>query len=72
VAVDRFGQVMQGRLFVVRPGVLTSGGEYNFASKQRTSPVKLEADLRRDSILIKLPDGFKLDELPLPAKIESP
>ena len=26
VAVDRFGQVMQGRLFVVRPGVLTSGG----------------------------------------------
>ena len=34
--------------------------------------MKLEADLRRDSILIKLPDGFKLDELPLPAKIESP
>src|SRR5262245_1992221 len=72
VAVDRFGQVMQGRLFVVRPGILTSGGEYNFASKQRTAPVKLEADLRRDSIVIKLPAGFELDELPRPAKIESP
>src|SRR5262249_18789353 len=69
---DRFGQVMQGRLFVIRPGLLTSGGEYVFTSKTRTSPVELEADLRHDSIVIKLPDGFKLDELPPPAKITSP
>jgi hypothetical protein len=34
--------------------------------------VKLEADLRHDSIRIKLPGGFKLDELPAPAKVESP
>jgi len=72
LAADRFGQVMQGRLFVVRPGLLTSGGEYFFTSKQRTAPVKLEAGLRRDSIVIKLPDGFKLDEVPPPAKIQSP
>jgi hypothetical protein len=63
---------MQGRLFVVRPGLLTSGGDYFFTSKQRTSPIKLESDLRRDSIKIKLPDGFKLDELPQSTKIESP
>jgi hypothetical protein len=72
LAADRFGQLMQGRLFVVRPGLLTSGGEYSFTSRQRTAPVKLEAGLRRDSIRIKLPEGFKLDELPEPAKIESP
>jgi transglutaminase-like putative cysteine protease len=69
---DRFAQLMQGRLFVVRPGLLTSGGEYYFTSKQRTAPIKLEADLRHDSIRIKIPAGFKLDELPPPAKIESP
>src|SRR5207247_5693773 len=72
LAVDRFGQIMQGRLFVVRPGVLTSGGEYLFTSKQRTAPVKLEADLRRDSIVIQVPDGFKLDEVPNTVKLESP
>ena len=71
VAVDRFGQVMQGRLLVVRPGLLTSGGEYGFSSRQRTAPVKLEADLRREFIRIKLPEGFKLDELPMLAKIQS-
>jgi transglutaminase-like putative cysteine protease len=72
LAADRFGQVMQGRLFVIRPGLLTSGGEYFFTSKTRKSPVELEADLRHDSIVIKVPEGFKLDELPPPAKIASP
>jgi hypothetical protein len=72
LATERFGQSMQGRLFVVRPGLLTSGGEYFFTSKQRTSPIKLESDLRRDSIKIKLPVGFKLDELPQATKVESP
>ena len=52
---------MQGRLLVVRPGELSSGGDYYFSSRQRSSPVKLEADLRRDSIKVKLPPGFKLD-----------
>lgn len=68
---ERFGQMMQDRLLVVRPGTLSSGGEYYFTSRKRSSPVKLEADLRRDSIKVKLPEGFKLDELPARAKVES-
>lgn len=71
LSADRFGQLMQRRLLVVRPGLLTSGGEYAFTSKQRTAPVELEMDLRRDSIHIKIPEGFKADELPAPDKIES-
>jgi hypothetical protein len=72
LAADRFGQIMQGKLYVVRPGLLTSGGEYGFTSKQRSTPIQLDADLRRDSIRIKAPAGFKLDELPDAQKIESP
>ncbi len=72
LAAERFGQNMQGRLFIVRPGLLNSGGDYSFNSKQRTAPIRLEADLRRDSIRIKLPAGFKLDELPEAAKLDSP
>jgi hypothetical protein len=72
LAAERFGQAMQGRLFVVRPGLLTSGGDYFFQSKKRTAPIKLFADLRQDSIRIKLPAGFRPDELPSPVKLESP
>ena len=72
LAAERFGQSMQGRLFIVRPGMLTSGGDYVFRSQQRTAPIQLEADLRREIIRIKLPQGFKLDEIPAPAKIAGP
>ena len=57
---------------MVRPGMLASGGEYFLPLKPRTSPVKLGADLRHDTIRIHMPRGFKLDELPAPVKIESP
>jgi Domain of Unknown Function with PDB structure (DUF3857)/Transglutaminase-like superfamily len=72
LAADRFGQSMQGRLFILRPGMLTSGGDYTFTTKQRTAPIQLEADYRRDTVKIKLPQGYKLDELPSPAKLEGP
>ncbi len=72
LATDRFGQLMQGRLFIIHPGLLTSGGDLFFTARQRTAPIRLQSDLRRDSIRIQLPAGFKLDELPQAAKIESP
>lgn len=72
LAAERFAQNMQGRLYVVRPGLLASGGEYSLPAKERTAPVKLEADLRQDSIRIKMPPGFKVDELPAPVKLETP
>ncbi len=68
----RFGQSMQGRLFVVRPGILASGGQYYFRSRQRTNPVQLDAQRRHETIRLKLPAGFKVDELPAPAKLEGP
>lgn len=72
MSVNGFGQVMQGRMLIVRPSLLTSGGDYSFTSKQRSSPVILEPDLRRDTIRVKIPAGFGPDEVSTPAKIESP
>ncbi len=69
---DRFGQLMQGKLLVIHPGLLSSGGEFGFQSRQRTTPVEFDALMRKDSIRIKIPAGFKLDEMPRPAKLESP
>ncbi len=72
LSAEQFGQLMQGRLLVVHPGLLSSGGDYVFTTRQRTAPVKLEAGLRRDSIRIKVPSGFKVDEIPDAAKLEGP
>jgi hypothetical protein len=72
LTAERFAQIMQGRLFIVRPGLLNSGGEYFFPTTKRTAPVKLESDFHRDSVTIKTPAGFKLDELPGPVEIKSP
>lgn len=72
LSATRFGQLMQGKLLILHPGLLSSGGEYYFNTRQRSSPVKLDPGLRRDTIRIKVPEGFKLDELPNPAKLESP
>jgi hypothetical protein len=72
LSADRFGQILQNRLLVIRPGLLASGGEYSFVNRPRATPIRLQADLRRESIHIKLPGGFKFDEVPAPAKIEGP
>jgi hypothetical protein len=72
LSADRFGQLMQGRLFVVRPGALTSGSDYLFSNRPRGAPIRIQADFPRESIRIKIPSGYTLDELPGAAKIESP
>ncbi len=72
LATERFAQISQGRLLIITPGLLTSGGEYYFSREERTGPVQIDADLRRDSIRIKLPEGFVLDELPPPTHLEGP
>jgi hypothetical protein len=70
LTADRFAQINGGRLFVVRPGLLTSGGEYYLDDEKRTSPIQLTADLRRDSVRLRIPAGFQPDELPVPAVLE--
>jgi hypothetical protein len=71
VTSERFAQSMQGRLFVVRPGLLTYAGDYVFLAKQRTTPIRLESNLRHDSVRIKLPAGFAPDGLPPSGRIRS-
>lgn len=69
---DQFGQLMQGRLLVFKPGAIVSGGYYLFPAKERKLPVKLPAGVRKDSVTIKLPAGFKIDEMPEPVQLRSP
>jgi hypothetical protein len=71
IAADSFAQ-RQGRLLIVRPGLLTSGGEYYFPAEERSGPVLLAGDVRQDSIRVRIPEGYTVDERPRNVKLESP
>jgi len=58
-------------LMIVKPGALALGVDYIFPPGERKLPVKLEADLYKDAVRIKLPAGFKIDELPEAVHLES-
>jgi hypothetical protein len=72
IGVRQFGQFMQQKMLMVKPGVLAPAAEYIFANKERKLPVRLESGLRKDSVVIQLPDGFKVDEIPDPVEIVGP
>lgn len=71
-AALQFGRVMQGRLLIVPPGALVSTRTYSLPNKPRTLPVKIEAEMQKDSVTIETPAGFAPDEIPDAVAIESP
>jgi hypothetical protein len=68
IAVDfgirQFGQLMQGRMLIFKPGLLVPDPDYTFPNKERQLPIKLTSHLRKDSVTVKLPPGFAVDEMP--------
>jgi transglutaminase-like putative cysteine protease len=71
-AADRFAQSMQGRLLVMKPGVLVAGGRYFFPAKERKLPIVLHAAEWHDTVHVRVPDGFKVDEVPDPVSLAGP
>ena len=76
LAVDftvlQFGQLMQGRMLLFKPGILVPDPDYLFPNKERKLPVKLSSRARKDVVTVKVPAGFAVDEMPDPAQLESP
>ncbi|MGA2039069.1 MAG: DUF3857 domain-containing protein [Bryobacteraceae bacterium] len=70
-AADHFSQTVQG-LIIVKPGALALGADYAFTAAERKLPVRLDADVYRDSVRIKLPPGYQIDEMPDPVKLTGP
>lgn len=70
IGVDHFAQLVQG-LAIVKPGGLALGHDYVFAAAERKMPVSLAAEMYRDSVRLKLPSGYVVDELPDPVKLDS-
>jgi hypothetical protein len=69
---ERFGQLMQSRLLVFRPGAVLPRDGYFLPAVDRKRPIELRAESGHQTVRVRLPAGFRVDELPEPVRLESP
>ncbi|HMV99924.1 MAG TPA: DUF3857 domain-containing protein [Acidobacteriota bacterium] len=67
-----FGQLVQGKLLMFKPAMLTLTKKYRLTSQFRMHPVVIEPESFRETATFHVPDGFAVDEIPDPIKLEAP
>ncbi|MBV8819331.1 MAG: DUF3857 domain-containing protein [Acidobacteriaceae bacterium] len=60
----RFGQLMQGRLLVFKPSIVSHLDHWGFAEPKRRYPIILDSESYGGTVHVKLPEGFTVDEAP--------
>jgi hypothetical protein len=66
-----YGQLMQQRLLVFKPAILSRRESVFLTNVARKHAVVLESQAYTESVNVKLPAGFDVDELPDPVKLET-
>ncbi|HEV7902968.1 MAG TPA: DUF3857 domain-containing protein [Pyrinomonadaceae bacterium] len=66
-----YGQLMQERLLVFKPAILSRRESVFLTKPSRTHAVVLESEAYSESVNVKLPAGFDVDELPDPVKLDT-
>ena len=67
-----YGQVMQGRLLVFKPAIVSRRESLSLTEPARKHPVVLTPSAYSETTKVKLPAEFAVDELPDPVKLEAP
>jgi transglutaminase-like putative cysteine protease len=71
-SASAYGQLMQGRLLVFKPAVVSRRESLALTSSQRKHPVVLRANAYSETVKVQLPAGFAVDEVPDAVKLETP
>lgn len=66
-----YGQLMQDRLLVFKPAIVARREALAFTEPNRKYPVVLGAHAFTETVRMKLPVGFEVDELPDAVKLET-
>lgn len=67
-----YAQTMQNRLLVFKPAVVSRRAAVPIASESRKQPVVLNAQAYEETVRIKLPEGFVVDEYPEAMELNQP
>ena len=63
---------MRGKLLVFKPAIVSRRSKYYLAAEKRKYPVVLESEAYNETVKIKLPAGFNVDEMPDAAELDQP
>jgi len=70
-SAKQYGQLMQDRLLVFKPAVVSRRESLALTAGQRKHPVVLRANAYSETVKVQLPAGFAVDEVPDPVKLET-
>ncbi len=71
-AVSGYAQSMRGQLLVFKPVIVPRRDGLDLTATARRHPLVLDAEAFTETVRVKLPDGFEVDEMPDAAKLETP
>ncbi|MGH9927649.1 MAG: DUF3857 domain-containing protein [Pyrinomonadaceae bacterium] len=66
-----YGQLMQGRLLVFKPAVVSRREALFLTEAKRSQPIVLESHAFTETVRVRLPAGFEVDELPDVVKLDT-
>jgi len=67
----RYGQLMQNRLLIFKPAIVSRRASLFLTEAARKLPIMLQSQAYTETVRIKLPAGFDVDELPDPVKVQT-
>jgi hypothetical protein len=67
-----YAQSMQNRLLVFKPALVSRRESLFLTEPTRRHPVVLSSHAFTETVRLKLPSGFEVDELPDPVKLDAP
>lgn len=66
-----YAQLMQNRLLVFKPAIVSRRESLSLTNVKRKHPVVLTSNAYSETVRIKLPAGFEVDEMPDPVKLDT-
>lgn len=66
-----YAQLMQGRLLVFKPVVVSRRNGISLTEPKRASPIEIDSSVVRETATFNLPAGFAVDEMPDPVTLET-
>src|SRR5262249_14344263 len=71
IEAARYAQLMQERLLVFKPAIVSRRDTLFLTEPSRKYPVVLASNAFTETVRVKLPDGFEMDELPDALSLET-
>jgi len=70
-AAQNYAQLMQNRLLVFKPAIVSRRESLTLTDAKRMQPIVLTSHAYSETVRVKLPAGFDVDEMPDPVKLET-